>query len=154
MKISKKTISFKAAVRDTPDIRHNCKAGLQGLGKYSSKVELGDTRACEGSVDIDSSTASVYPNESRWDYCFSYKGSVYFIEVHPAQTSQISTVLNKLKWLKEWLAQKAPKINELKAKGEPYYWIQSNGFHIPKTSAQYRAAIEKGIKPIGKLSLN
>jgi len=71
---------------------------------------------------------------------------------HSANTSEVRTVLNKLQWLKDWLNQHATEINKLKAY-KPFYWIQSKGFAIPKTSPQYRAAANAGIKPIPKLNL-
>ncbi|MFN4144359.1 MAG: hypothetical protein ACK4GN_00930 [Runella sp.] len=144
--------SFHEAVEATPDIANGYKTGLSALGTHSSKISVASTSLLEGSVDIDSCTSKKYPNSNRWDYVFSYKGEAYFIEVHSADSSEVRTVLNKLQWLKDWLTQHAPEINRLRAKN-PFYWIQSKGFAIPKTSPQYRAASAAGIKPIAKLNL-
>jgi hypothetical protein len=127
--------------------------GLKGLGKHSTKIQLADTSLCEGSMDIDTATTALYPNDARWDYAFCYKSEVFFVEVHTANTREVSAVLKKLQWLKDWLVEHAPEINKLKAAKTPFVWIQSNNFQIPKTSPQYRVMVQKGMKPIAKLVL-
>jgi hypothetical protein len=157
MKRKKKfpVITFKKAVGNTPDVTSGYKTGLSALGAYSVKVSVSDTKLLQGSIDIDMLTTAKYPNDNRWDYAFAYNGEVFFIEVHSANSSQVSTVLKKLQWLKDWLHQKAPEINKMKAKSKtPFYWIQSKDFAIPKNSPQYRAAQSSGLKPISKLILN
>ena len=144
---------FKKAVENTPDIANCYQSGLQALGKYSKKIELEDTTLCSGSVEIDECTKAKYPNDPRWDYALCYNSEVFFVEVHTANTREVNAVLNKLQWLKDWLNNEAPEINQLKAKNQPYVWLQSNDFHIPKTSPQYRLVVQKGIKPMAKLVL-
>lgn len=147
-------MTFKKAVEDTPDVATNFRTGLSALGTHSSKVTVSDTTQLQGSIDIDSSTTAKYPQANRWDYAFGYRGEAFFIEVHSANTSEVSTVLKKLQWLKGWLNDQAPEINKLKAKNlPPFYWIQSKGFAILKTSPQYRTAAQNKIMPIIKLTL-
>ncbi len=145
-------MTFEIAVKATSDIKDCFQNGLLGLGKHSNKVELSDPARCEGSVDIDSCLTKKYPTSNRWDYAFSYKGDVYFIEVHSAQTSEVKTVLSKLNWLKNWLRENASEIDKLKAR-KPYYWVQSGGFAILPNSRQFRAVSQNGIKPISRLAL-
>ncbi|PVD54111.1 hypothetical protein DC498_01600 [Terrimonas sp.] len=146
--------TFKEAVKNTPDVSNAYCPGLQALGGYSNKVVLQDPGRCEGSVDIDGTTVAIYPQDNRWDYCFSYKGETFFVEVHSADTGEVSTVIRKLQWLKDWLHNKAPRINAIKATSRhPFYWVQSNGFHILPNSAQYRRAIQNNIKPVARLAL-
>jgi hypothetical protein len=152
-KRSKTANPFQTAVAITPQVSGAYRPGLQALeGGHRAKIELTQTLRCEGSLNIDDTVRLHYPQANRWDYCFSYGGAVFFVEVHTASTSEVSTVIRKLRWLKDWLAEQAPAINQLKAK-TPYYWIQSNGFHILPNSSQYRQAIQAGIKPIPKLVL-
>ena len=150
-KIKPKT--FKQAVEETEEIKNGYQNGLKALGNYSNKVELGDTKKCEGSVAIDDCTESLYPQENRWDYVFGYKGEAYFVEVHSAHTSEVSVVLKKLQWLKDWLNSKAPEIKKLQAKDKAFIWIQTNGNHILPKSSQNRLLAEKGLKPVSKLIL-
>lgn len=143
---------FKEAVEATPEVKSCYQPGLQALGPHSNKIDLHDNRECNGSLEIDECVRTTYPNSNRWDYVFAYKSIAYFVEVHSAESNEVSVVLAKLQWLKDWLNEKAPKIGRLKAK-QPYYWIQSGRFSIPKTSRQYRLAAKNGIMPISKLTL-
>ena len=154
-KIDNKRNLFKEAVDATPDVTGRHVAGLKALGSHSKLVKLTDNNQCNGSVDIDACTEKKYPAANRWDYVLSYKGIVYFIEIHSAETGEVKTVLRKLEWLKDWLTMHAPNIDKLKAqKHPPYYWIQTGRYNIQKNSPQYRQAIQAGIKPIPQLRLN
>lgn len=145
--------AFKDAVSKTPDISSGYKAGLTALGKYSSKVIVPNNVKVEGSVDIDTTTVSLYPRANRWDYVIGFNSKVIFVEVHPATTGEVDVVLKKLDWLKNWLSSKAPDLAKLRAP-EPYFWIQSKNFQILKHSPQYRRAVQKGILPVSKVTLN
>ena len=151
----KKKKTFKAVVEATPDVSSAYKSGLAALAGYRAKIEMGDTRKCGGSIDIDAAVAAKYPNDNRWDYALAYDGEVFFVEVHTAGTGEVDVVLRKLEWLKSWLHHHAPEINVLKAtKKTPFYWIQSNGYHIAPNSKQERLIAQKGLRPISKLILN
>jgi hypothetical protein len=143
---------FKSAVEATAEIQYCYQPGLQALGTHRKKIKLATPVLCDGSVEIDECVKSIYPNDSRWDYCLSYKGNVYFIEVHTANTREVRAVLKKLQWLKDWLIAKAPQLNSLKAK-QPYYWVQSNNYAILENSPQARSIAQVGLKPISKLQL-
>ena len=151
----KKKKTFKDAVATTADVKSCFKDGkLAILSKERVKVELTVSKKCGGSLFIDQCLIDQkkYPNANRWDYAIDYDGQVYFFEVHTASSSQVSTVIKKLEWLKEWLNTNAPEINSLKAKA-PFYWVQSNGYHILPNSSYEKAANQKGIRPISKLVL-
>jgi hypothetical protein len=151
----KKKKTFKQAVETTADVQTCFKEGKQAiLAKERDKIELTDSRKCGGSLFIDQCLIDQgkYPNSNRWDYAIDYDGQVYFFEVHTASSSEVSTVIKKLEWLKEWLNTNAPEINSLKAKA-PFYWVQSNGYHILPNSSYEKAANQKGIRPISKLVL-
>jgi hypothetical protein len=154
---NKKIISqtqFKAAVEKTKQVKDAYQKGLKALGPHSKKITLKDASHCEGSIDIDTTLASIYPNSNRWDYCFSYKGEAFFVEVHPANTSDVQTVINKHEWLKNWLRDQAPEIGNLTAKSrQPFYWIQTNGFHIIPHSRQFVLLGQKNIRLISRLCL-
>jgi len=142
-------MSFRQAVLATPDVATCYKTGLTALGTYSSKISVSNTSILNGSVDIDTCTSGLYPNENRWDYAFAYDGEVFFIEIHSAKSGEVRTVIKKFNWLKDWLTNKAPEINKLKSRNRsPFYWIQSNSYSIPITSPQYRIVAKTGIKPM------
>ena len=142
-------MTFKEAVQQTPQVGNAYQTGLMAIGSFSNKVVVPDNRLLGGSVDIDSATRDLYPNENRWDYVFDYNGEVFFIEVHTANTSETTTVLKKLQWLKLWLQEKAPKIDKLKSKTmPPYYWVQSKQYALPTHTPQYRRAMSAKLIPI------
>lgn len=148
------TNKFKNAVLATPEVKDCFQQGLKAMGRNSNKVILSDTRKVDGSLDVDTCVSRLYPNENRWDYVLGYAGNAYFVEIHPAQTSEVSTVLKKLQWLKDWLNRKAPEINQLKAREKtPFYWVQTGKFKIPSTSRQYKQVVDAGLLPIAKLKL-
>jgi hypothetical protein len=151
-KTKQDTNLFKTAVEQTPDIATCYQAGLTGLGNHSTKINLTDTRLCQGSIDIDEGVRELYPQSNRWDYALSYENKIYFVEVHTANTTEVKTMFKKLQWLKDWLNANAPEISKLKAV-KPYYWLASNGVHILKNSVQHRQLVANGFMPIAKLKL-
>ena len=59
--------------------------------------------------------------------------------MHPCSTSDVGTVIKKVKWLKSWLKTKAPDIEVLKPKEKPaYHWIATGGVGITKGSKYER----------------
>jgi len=142
---------FKTAVLATPQIQNCFQAGLTALGKYSTKINLGSV--CEGSVFIDECVEQKYPRDNRWDYTFGYKGESYFVEVHSANTSEVSVMLKKLQWLKLWLVNNAPELNKIKAKSNPFIWVASGKYNILKGSKQHKIILQSGLNPVSKLDL-
>ena len=154
IKKDKPVLNFKKAVKATADITNCYKPGLSALGAYSNRVSVTDTTKLQGSVDIDTCTTAKYPNDNRWDYAFAYKSEVFFVEVHSANTSEVRTLLKKYQWLKDWLHSEAPEINRLKAKSRnPFVWVQSKDFQIPKNTPQYMAAVKAGLLLLKTLEL-
>ncbi|MBI2418302.1 MAG: hypothetical protein HYV28_10465 [Ignavibacteriales bacterium] len=145
--------TFKEAVESTPEVKNCYQAGLKALGKYSNKIQVKDNGKCDGSLDIDKCTMVKYPQAPRWDYAIGYDGKVVFVEVHSANTSEVSKMFDKLDWLKWWLTNNAPAINKLKKFNPAFVWIQSNGFAILKHSAQYRRVAQINLLPVNKLNL-
>jgi hypothetical protein len=142
-------MTFKEAVEQTPQVAEAYKVGILAFGDYSSKVVVPDNRLLGGSVDIDAATVKIYPNDNRWDYAFDYNGEAFFIEVHSASTSETLTVMSKLKWLKIWLREQAPKIDQLKSSIiPPFYWVQSKRYALPPHTPQYRMAVSAKLIPI------
>ena len=150
--MAKKTLTFKQAVEATPDVENGYQKGLGAFGPYSNKINAADKRLLNGSVDIDACTTVKYPNANRWDYALAYNQKVFFVEVHSANTSQVSVVLRKLQWLKDWLNSDAPEIKKMRAQ-QPYYWIMSNNNRILRGSSQARQLSQAGLNPISRLNL-
>ncbi|MCT7988121.1 hypothetical protein [Laspinema olomoucense] len=143
-------MSFQSAIENTPALKAAYKKGLQALGSNSSKIKPGNSKKCEGSVDIDTTLVASYPNDSRWDYALGYDGNTYFVEVHSAKTDEVKTVLKKLAWLKDFLIQEAPELNQ---EPKQFHWIASSSNHILPQSSQSRQLANSGLKLSKELKL-
>ena len=140
---------LKEAVEATPDVATGYCDGLDAFGADKSKIKVPDPDKIDGSLDIDATTVELYPDDNRWDYAISYEGEVFYIEVHSAITSEVTKMIKKLQWLKDWLVTSAPEINKLTTKTkQPYYWVQSSKCDIPSHMPQYRLVVQNKILPM------
>lgn len=87
---------FKSAVDNTVELKDGYCRGLQALKGNSLKVSVSKQQNLLGSVDIDDCTKGLYPNASRWDYAIGYDQKAWFVEVHPANTSNVKEMLKKV----------------------------------------------------------
>lgn len=146
-------MTFKKAVNKINNTDLKCFSGLRAMKGDAKYVKVSDSSKLGGSINIDKSLENCYPNQNRWDYSFGYRDFAYFVEIHPAYTSEVNTVLKKLKWLKEWLSQEGKPLYDIKANSRCFTWIYTSKFDILKNSKQYRAAVQNGIIPIKELIL-
>lgn len=140
---------FKAAVEGTPDVAKGYRSGLQAIEKADKDaVVLKDNRKVDGSLNIDKETKLLYPHDSRWDYAIGYDGKVNFVEVHPANTSNISEMAKKKEWLKNWLKSKAPLLDSLPAGNPKFLWAATeSGVHISNQASHKRKLAQLGFSP-------
>lgn len=159
-------MSFKAAASAAPPpVNRAYRPGKGALqGAHRRLVDCDDPRRLTGSINLDLALAPQPPhaNEPRWDYGVGYrtgqtKECAVWIEIHSADTSDVKVVLNKLKWLRDWLRTKARTLESLTgiAKHAPsYVWIATGGVHIPPNSPQFRNLSQSGLMgPLKKLRL-
>ena len=145
---TKKT-PLENAVEQTPDaVGHFCK-GIQAVkNEHRQKIVTTNPRKLTGSVDIDKATLPLYPDANRWDYAIEYDNSTFFIEFHPASTSNAMEMIEKIAWLRWWLQQKAPLINALKPQNTPaYHWVATGSIKILYGSKQHRQLATFGLLP-------
>lgn len=146
--------AFQVAVENTEEVKNGFRVGKQAIKSADrSKVDAAENKKLQGSLDIDSQVKTLYPMDPRWDYALSYADKIYYLEVHPAETSEIDKVVSKVKWLKNWLKTKATKINKLPKAEHPYIWIQSGRYAILPTSKDKMKLSVSGIVTTNKLSL-
>lgn len=141
--------AFRKAVEGTPDVAGGYNSGLQALEKVDKNaVKLADDHKVDGSLNIDRETKHIYPNDSRWDYAIGYEGKVYFVEVHPANSSNISEMTKKKEWLKNWLNSKAPLLDALPSGHSRFLWAATeSGVHISKQASYKRQLAQLGLNP-------
>ena len=133
--------TFKEAIDEADYLRlqDGLSAVKQGEGK--SQIHAEDPRQVLGSADIDGDCCRAAPHANRWDYVIGYnrpgKIVAYFVEVHSAVTSQVSTIQKKLEWLvQEFLRN--PNNVKLAELPREIHWVASGQVKIPQHTRQYR----------------
>ncbi len=129
--------AFQVAIENTEEVKNGFCVGKQSIKSIDrSKVVTANKIELQGSRDIDNQVKAIYPDEPRWDYALSYGDNIYFFEVHPAETSEVDKVIDKVKWLKCWLKKQAPEIDKLSKAEHPYIWVQSGRYAILPTAKE------------------
>jgi len=147
-------MTFRHIAKSIGAIGHCYQAGMQGLGTDSIRIEIDNTRKLCGSINLDECLKRQYPDTNRWDYILCYNTKIHFIEVHPATTNEIATMLNKLQWLKNWLKLIGKDLKNITHQSNPYHWIASGNVTILRNSPQARKLSKSGLPfPVEKLSL-
>lgn len=136
---------FRLAVESTSQISDGYLTGLRALGNNSTKITVDNSRLLNGSVDIDSCVKDIYPEDNRWDYAIGYDNAAYFIEIHPAETSAVSTMIAKVAWLKQWLKTEAPLLDKIKSSQNTFQWVPSGRNAIAKNSREAFRLSKSGI---------
>lgn len=138
---------LQAAVKGIDGLDEHFKKGLGAVkGEYRERITAKEPRLFNGSLDIDKAKSKAEPTANRWDYAIEYNGEVFFVEVHPGSTSDVSIILKKLEWLKQWLKNGAKAIDMLKTKrATPYFWIHTGACRILKQSSKGKQLAQRGI---------
>jgi len=136
------------------ELADSFREGLQALkGGHRARVVCENPRCLTGSVDLDQALVSRRPAEPRWDYGIGIqnpqeKERAIWVEVHPAATSNVNEVINKFRWLQNWLKTEAPGLDRLTRgiAGETcFYWVATSGVNIRKGSPQAHQLAAAGL---------
>lgn len=133
------------------------KKGIGALKKVDKQyISVPDPKLLSGSVALDDATIKEYPTNNRWDYAIEYDGNTFFLEVHPASTSEIDCIIKKVKFIKEWLGTNCSEFFKLPIKGSKvhcFYWISSGGtdLRILPGSQQAKKMAQYNIKNVGNM---
>lgn len=138
-------MAFQRIFQQT-DVSDCLKPGLQALGQYSRLIHCNNPVQIEGSVDIDSCLMARFPNDNRWDYALGWNNTIYYVEVHHVSDSEVQTMINKYRWLRDW-QNRQPNTAQLK-NGSKVFWVNSrDGGSITKNSVFFRRLTSAGIAP-------
>lgn len=144
----------KSIVQAIPAIAGAYREGLQALeSKDAGKVKPQNPRKLSGSVYLDKCLKTTNPHDARWDYVIGYREKAYFVEVHPANTSNVDEVVKKKKWLDVWLKTNALDLKAMMA-GTSYYWIASGKVAILPNSPQARKIAKNKLVLCKELNLD
>jgi len=118
--------------------------GLQALGTHTTCVEMRKRKAT-ASVNLDAALQKSAPNAPRWDYGIEAmdgsQSTCVWIEVHPATSSEVKTVLEKLRWLRGWLSQSST----CRALTHEFYWV-ATAAGVRIDTARQRQLATAGLK--------
>lgn len=146
--------TFKSIVQAIPAIAGAYREGLQALeSKDAGKVKPQNPRKLSGSVYLDKCLKTTNPHDARWDYVIGYREKAYFVEVHPANTSNVDEVVKKKKWLDVWLKTNALDLKAMMS-GTGYYWIASGKVAILPNSPQARKIAKNKLVLCKELNLD
>lgn len=148
-------MSFEDAVKDAaPPLSTVFQPGKQALkGEHRQRVRCRVPSRITGSIDVDAALADAQPQASRWDYGIGYRPPhgderALWVEVHPAATSDVDTVLRKLAWLKAYLRESAPALDALTvadAGSKPFVWLATGRVRITPNSRHARLLRQSGL---------
>jgi len=141
---SPKTAAFALAVEAAEHLTL-----VDGLGAITGSEGKGQivpgNATVESSVAVDEDCREAYPNHARWDYLVGAtkpKATLphaFFIEVHSAETSEVSKMEAKLDWLLQFLAR--PKQAALAKLPRSFHWVASGRINIPRHLPQYKKLV-------------
>lgn len=130
--------TFRHAVETADHLVH--REGMQALKEGKGQVVAAETSSLLGGVNMDDDCRDARPNDNRWDYLVGVKRSkhavAFFIEVHSAETSEVSKIEKKLQWLLDFLER--PAQSTLKSIPREVHWVASGRINIPKHLPQYK----------------
>ena len=121
----------------------NYKSGLKAIPKHEGKgkITVRDESRLLGSANIDADCLKKYPSDNRWDFVIgigtSARVETHYVEVHAAETGEVSTVRRKLQWLKDIFLNLATS-RDLSHLPAEYHWVASGKVNIPKHTPQYK----------------
>jgi hypothetical protein len=148
-------VSFRKAVGKTPRLENAWRPGLQALRtQHRPHLKPEDTQLLRGSVDVDSALQAEQPNAHRWDFAVGYrhanwqKDFVYWVEVHTANDKEVKVVLDKLRWLKEWLAGEGKLLNTFE---RDFVWVSSNATTFTLGAPQSKQFAQFGLLHKGRV---
>jgi hypothetical protein len=139
---------FQRAVGACPSLK--LRAGLQAITTANRrKITPENPRSVTGSVNLDEDLKEQFPNDNRWDYVVGYMVSdtmdkVFFIEVHPAETSEIRCVINKVRNLRKWAVSNAPDLWNMTIPRE-IHWISSGKNNLRLNDSYRRILAMEGL---------
>lgn len=150
-------MTFKESVRATKQLTNAYRRGLQALRESDrNRLSCATPRRLRGSIDLDSHLAATQLQATRWDYGIGLrhddtKDRVIWLEVHPASSGHVSEILDKLRWLRDWLRDSAPRLNALPRE---FVWVSSGPVHLQQGSRQARILASNGMRhPVSHLRI-
>ena len=139
---------FQKAVEACSDLTF--REGLQAIAAANrGRICPTDPRSVTGSIDIDKDLQRLFPKDNRWDYAVGYRRndaeeSVYFIEVHPAETGEVRRVIAKVRHLKAWAGRNTHDLWNMTVPRE-IHWVASGRVNLRMNDSYKRLLAMEGL---------
>ncbi len=124
------------------------KPGLQGMGQHSARVDGAIRATFADSIDLDEATRPEHPNDNRWDYLLGHSttSNIVAVEVHSAETSQVSVVIEKKERSRAHLRAHLASGAGVAA----WFWVASNAVDLVPFDKVSIRLTQNGIKMVGR----
>lgn len=138
-KIRQVVATFRDAIAAAEHLKLLSALDAVTAGEGRGQIHVDAQRLC-GSVRMDEDCKKADPRGNRWDYVIGVtigkRESAIFVEVHSAETSNVSDLEKKLNWLLAYLNRDRQEL--LRKLPRQIYWVASGRVNIPKHLPQYR----------------
>jgi len=148
-------VTFKRAVRGTPQLQGAWRLGLGALRAQDRQhVNPSNPRQLSGSVDVDSALQRQQPNAHRWDFAIGFRHTnrqnecIYWVEIHTANDKEINVVLDKLRWLRNWLASDGYLLDAFE---RDFIWVSSGATSFTSGAPQSKQFAQLGLQHKGRV---
>lgn len=139
---------LKASLHEQSKLVRLIEKGLAGLKDVDrNRIAVAIRNKFQDSLDLDAALLTDHQGEHRWDYLLSYQETwVVAVEVHSANTSEVSVLIQKKKAAKRQLqAHMRPTGHIAK-----WIWISSGAVAIPQLDRARTRLAQEGIMLVGR----
>ena len=147
-------MTFKESIQLTASINQAYQPGLEALPKSDrNHISVQRPRSLSGSINLDLTLSKSEPSSHRWDFGIAQKvgdgEKIYWVEIHPESTSEINTVIKKLTWLKQWLADAGGHLGFKNFSNREFIWISSGKTALIPSGQQSKLLASNGLRQVG-----
>jgi hypothetical protein len=113
-----------------------------------------DPRRLTGSADVDGALQPHAPHAHRWDFAIGYRHTnrkadcVYWVEIHTANNAEVQVVMNKLLWLRAWLAGDGIRLKRFEC---DFVWVSSGSTSFTQGAPQVKRFAQLGLQLKGRV---
>lgn len=141
--------NFRQSVECTRHLESSWCPGLQALrAEDKPHIVPDDPRRLKGSADVDSALKKIDPYGHRWDFAIAYDHVnrdhevIYWTELHTASDGEVNTVIEKTRWLLEWLKNEGANLNGFE---RDIVWVASGATTFTNFSTQRKKMAKEGL---------
>jgi hypothetical protein len=141
---------LRTALRDGCRLRPSVRNGLGALVQAEIRLIAVDQRPrVEDSLDLDEATREEHPNDHRWDYLLSIRGThdLVGVEPHSPRDAEIRVVIAKKRNAVDYLrGHLAPN-----RRVDRWYWVSRGPVLFSATERARRLLDQHGIAFVGRM---